>query len=369
MAASLAQAAVTGSGAGGSTTLTLAGTTTTGNVLMLHVASGSTKATATGPASGQGGVTTWTRLASTTRRASEFWYGVVDTTPTNSVTFNNGFRGTASWALMEVQGLDTASLIHGTPLTANNQSGVTATGSFTPTASAEVFLVSMAAIQNNAQSNSLGTGWTDVLGSGFNPVAYQAVASASGSYSNSWTNANAFTVWDAQLVGFNVAAAGASESMGGTITPAGAVALQVTALILAGTITPAGAYSDDGGSGSPGPLSMGGTVTPEGELTVITVGFADGTMVGTITPVGALITEQTSLSALVGGNLTPYGGLVEADLVIGVSVSGAITPVGSPGVPTEIEHGLAGTITPAGAVTPTEYVGIVLLLSNRSGAD
>lgn len=202
--ASLAQAAVTGSGSGGNTTLTLGGTSTTGNVLVLVV--GSTSGSdASAPASGQGGVTTWTQEISTVRRSSQLFYGVVDGTPSASVLFNNQFR-TAAYALMEIQGLNTGSLIHGTPIKADGAAGggggTASSGAFTPTASAAVFLVGCGALQGGATSNAGGS-WTDALGSGsISPVAYQDVASASGSYTASW-GIGAFGTWDAQLVAFN----------------------------------------------------------------------------------------------------------------------------------------------------------------------
>lgn len=187
-----------------------------------------------------------------------------------------------------------------------------------------------------------------------------------GSLTMNATQSSAYN-WAGAVVAFGPVTATASQDVAGTITPAGTVTLQVTGITITGTITPAGAVSNDGGSSSPGPVSVAGTITPVGEPATITVGFADGTMVGTITPAGALSNQQLSFSGSFEGTIEPTG-QVSTDQQ-GKGVAGTLTPVGALNVPTAIAHGLAGTITPAGDVTPTLYVGVTLILHSNTGSD
>lgn len=191
-------------GSGGNRTITLGATPTPGNTLIL-ISGRNSGNDVSAPASGQGGVTTWTQRISTVLRSSQVFYGTVGGSPSASVVYNANYN-VGDAILIEVSGLDTSSYIHGTPITNSGTSTTASTGSFTPTASAEVWLLSVSAVRDNAQSASNGSGWTDLVGSGYvNACAYQYVASASGSYSNNWTTSAAWKDWDTQLIAFNVA--------------------------------------------------------------------------------------------------------------------------------------------------------------------
>lgn len=203
---------VSGSGAGGNVTLTLpGGAPSLGEVLIL-VHNGNSGNDATKPASGQGGVTTWNEIISTVVRSSQVWYGVVDGTPAAGTQFNNQFI-LSTYSLLRMQGLDAASLIHGTPIA--NSASVTnpiTTGSFTPTTGANVWLLATCSTSTGGTSGGEQSGgWTDFTSGTTGPIAYREVASASGSYGASWTAAAARS-WDAQLVAFNVAAAATGRS-------------------------------------------------------------------------------------------------------------------------------------------------------------
>ena len=361
MAAVLVQSK-TGSGYGGSTNIVLDSTPTTGNVLIFKHGQGS-KTLCSQPTGG--GVTTWASVTSNNRRACRQSYGVVGGSPSATVNFNNNFL-LGSWTLEEWSGLDTASLVQGS--STNDGQGATASVTHTPTASSDVMLAANAAIQNGATSN-VGGGFSDILGSGsIGPSAHRTVTGASGSYTPSWSTTNAYTVWDAVVVAYKVAASAShSQSVAGGITPSGALATQVTAAILAGGITPTGTLNHDGAGGSPSPQTVAGSITPTGEVSDIGVGYGLGPFVGGITPTGAVTTEQTVQSGTFGGEIVPYGGVTNFDFQS--TTAGGITPTGTLHVPTEIEHDLAGGITPTGDVTPVEYEGLTLLMNNRSGAD
>lgn len=187
----------------GSTTLTLpGGAPSIGDVLILSCGS-SSGSDASDPASGQGGVTTWEPWISTVRRSSQIWFGVVDDTPSASVIFNNQFRNSQR-TLARVQGLNLASLLHGTPLAANNQNSNPTAGAFTPTAGADVLLFSAIASQV-ATVVDPSSPWVNLATTGIGPCAYRIVTGASGNYQAAWDTTNGFATWDAQLLAFNLA--------------------------------------------------------------------------------------------------------------------------------------------------------------------
>lgn len=202
----VADSVTSAAGTPGSTTLTLPGGAPDLDDVLVLILGSSSGSDASSPASGQGGVTTWTQLISTVRRSSQIWYGVVDGTPAAGVTFNNQFR-TSQRTLIRVSGLNTASLVHGTPLAANNQAELITAGAFSPTGGASVFILSgFASNVASVGGETLG-GWTDIVSSSIGGCAYRNVTSASGSYQATWDTDNVNSQWDVQLVAFNNAAA------------------------------------------------------------------------------------------------------------------------------------------------------------------
>lgn len=199
-----------GTGAGGTTNVVLDAAPTAGNVLVLTRGSSSGGVADLSSVSG-GGVTTWVKShSSSVSRHVEVWRGVVDTTPSATVTFNNNFAN-CGWDVSEHSGLDTAALPHGTPV-ANNGGGVApttvSTSAFTPTAAADVLLIASAGISGGGSTGAVTGGFTDILATGVtNPVAYQYITGASGSYTATWAAAN-YTSWDAVIVAFNVSGGG-----------------------------------------------------------------------------------------------------------------------------------------------------------------
>ena len=199
-------------------------------------------------------------------------------------------------------------------------------------------------------------------------AAYKIVSST-GTYKADCTlsgNSN----WNAICVTIKAAAAGQTISLGGTVTPAGALA-RLAGKGVAGSITPAGALARlvakaTAGTITPAGLlskltgkSVAGTVTPAGGLTLDQIKAI--LLAGTITPAGALtkltakalagtITPSGLLSKLTGkgiaGTVTPEGGLSR---LTGKGFGGTITPAGA--LSRLVAKALTGTITPAGLLT------------------
>lgn len=194
-------------------------------------------------------------------------------------------------------------------------------------------------------------------------VAYRQ-ANASSEDPGAWTISGSRN-WAAITGGIRPTTA-VTQSVAGTITPAGTVATQATNDVLAvGTLTPAGAVSTAVESND---VAVDGTITPTGEIDPITVGFADGSFVGTITPAGIVAASQVAFTVDLDGTITPSGDLGDANQVA-FTLAGTLTPAGTPGVPTAIEHALAGSVTPAGDVTSGLYEGVTLLLHSNTGSD
>ena len=324
------------------------GAPSVGEVLVLVVGANA-GSDATKPASGQGGVTTWSELISTVRRSTQIWYGVVDGTPSASVVYNNNYRLIGYHALLRVQGLDTASLIHGTPLAANGQSEFPTAGAFTPTGGANVWLLTACATSTGGTpggiSSSTPSGWTELHSTTFGPLAYVEIASASGAYSLTWDTNDANRSWDAQLVAFNVASSGTIEEADGdadgvaTVTGVGvAVAAGVGAA--AGVATPAGVSGATAGSVG----SADGTATPTA-VSGATAGV-EGAAAGAATTDGVSGATAGSAGASAG---VATGAAVGAATVAGVgSADGVADPTAVSGATAGVVGSSAGVATVAG---------------------
>lgn len=209
-------------------TITMDAASTTGNTLIFAWGTSSTS-DCTGPSGG--GVTTWVKDAeSTARRSCSIWSGVVDTTPSAVITVS-AMAGTNTAAdVSEWSGLDSGgTLVQGFSI--KNAQGTAASGancSHTPTSSSDVVLIYV----NGQQSNSAtgpSAGWTALTAAGgIGPSAYQIVTAASGAYSNKFSIANNYVVWDAAIVAYNVASGGGGSytltADAGTYTTTGTAA-------------------------------------------------------------------------------------------------------------------------------------------------
>lgn len=215
---------VVGGGTGtapGNVTVTLpGGAPSVGEVLVMGIGANS-GSDATKPANGQGGVAVWSELISTVRRSTQIFYGVVSGTPSASVIYNNNFRLIGYHALLRVQGLDTASLVHGTPIATNGQQRFISAGAFTPTGGANVWLLTGCATSTGGTPGGISAstpgGWTELNSTTFGPLAFVEVASASGAYDLTWDSQDVNRSWDAQLVAFNVASTGTTVDLAGMI--------------------------------------------------------------------------------------------------------------------------------------------------------
>jgi hypothetical protein len=156
------------------------------------------------------------------------------------------------------------------------------------------------------------------------------------------------------------------QSMGGTVTPAGALSKDARKLF-AGGITPSGAL------GKAVSNALGGSVSPSGALVRQVGRTAGGSIVptgvqtarigkvhtGTVTPTGALV---RSTGKVLAGVLVPVGGLIKQT---SNSLGGVVAPTGTLLAVRTVLMSLAGALTPtgtlvrlinkalAGALTPT----------------
>lgn len=125
--------------------------------------------------------------------------------------------------------------------------------------------------------------------------------------------------WGAVALEIAAAAAGGTtytQSVGGTITPTGALARR-TGKLLAGALTPSGGLTRR----------------------------VARSLLGSLTPTGDLVSTKVSLLSLVGA-ITPTGSLARRT---GKLVAGAITPVGT--AAKRVAQLVAGAITPSGALS------------------
>jgi hypothetical protein len=134
---------------------------------------------------------------------------------------------------------------------------------------------------------------------------------------------------------FTVGGTTFTQTLSGSITPAGALVKQ-TAKRVTGTITPAGALVKAVSK----PLA--GSITPAGAITNLRLKLL--ALSGSITPAGALVKAVTKPLA---GSITPAGALRKA---VSKNLAGSITPSGTIANVRAKLLALSGSIAPAGAL-------------------
>lgn len=125
-----------------------------------------------------------------------------------------------------------------------------------------------------------------------------------------------------------------TQSVGGAITPAGAI-VKMTTKLVAGPITPSGTLTKAVAR------ALTGGCTPTG----VVVKRPARALGGTITPSGTLTGVKTALLSL-GGALAPAGALLKQTLR---ALTGGVTPAGT--VTRSVARPLTGGVTPAGTLT------------------
>lgn len=214
--------------------------------------------------------------------------------------------------------------------------------------------------QDSRTMNPTFTGFTEIFEvtnpSADMPITVGQVLTTSGStkdYNATYTG-GAITGW-VGLAAFK-AAGGTTypQSVGGTLTTAGALAKQQRTL-KAGTLTTAGAlvkrtsYTLAGTVTSTGALlkqagkAPAGTLTTAGALTTIKTALRS--VEGTLTSAGALV--RLTAHAVLAGTLTSAGALVKA---VSASAAGTLTTAGSVTTIKSVSQAIAGTLTTAGAL-------------------
>jgi hypothetical protein len=161
---------------------------------------------------------TWTRtaIANVSGGVVELWQGENSTGSgtTLTVTYTTSYGFASSyWNLTEWSGMPTSAVGDGGPSTSSATTASVSTASITPTASNSVLLLSGIIAISHSITAGPSAGWTalsvPVAPAASVPAwAYQIVASASGSYSDTWTKNASYGIADTLIAGWDGATGG-----------------------------------------------------------------------------------------------------------------------------------------------------------------
>jgi dienelactone hydrolase len=186
---------------------------------------------------------TWVKgIESNTNRAASIWYAL--NVPAGVTSLSISFTGSpaqfVSWEVWEFSGVATTSAVSGTAAASGNSTTPT-TGTITPTASRGAVVIAASRI-GGAYSAGPTNGFTGVTPDGGSRtyVAYNIVASTTGSYSTGWTAGSG--AWDAVILAL-LAPSASNASPTATLTSPGAGSFAQGASV---TFTGSGSDPEDG---------------------------------------------------------------------------------------------------------------------------